>query len=172
MARTQRKTIIRLPEALLVREEEFFPGNFDRDAVVATFALRAVARRLNDITNASLAPLGINAAKYNYLVVLYFAPNGRLTLSELSELIHTSNATVTFLVAGLEKSGLLKRTVDESDRRSYIVSLTPRGKRVVEAAVPLRHRDTQTAMRNLSRKERTDLGRLLLKLGAGLDSPA
>jgi DNA-binding MarR family transcriptional regulator len=168
--RTQRSTIIRLPDTLLDREEQCFPKAFDRDAVVASFALRAVARRLNDISDASLAHLGINAAKHSYLVVLYFTSGGALSLSELSTLVSTSNATVTVVIGALERAGLVKRTVDPADRRSSIIKLTAKGRRVVESAVPLRHRDTQMAMRGLSRADRVNLGQLLLKIGANLST--
>ncbi len=50
---------------MLEQHGERFPDTFERNAVIA---MRALAQRVNDCTNDMLAGLGLNAAKYNYLV--------------------------------------------------------------------------------------------------------
>jgi DNA-binding MarR family transcriptional regulator len=167
--RTQRKTIVRLPEAMLEAHRERFPDTFERNAVIAMFALRALAQRVNDRTNETLAALELNAAKYNYLVVIYMTPGQTLTLNEISALIHTSNATVTSMVAALERDGLLRRSAHPTDRRSVVVRLTAKGRHRVEAAVPLHHRNIEAGMSELTLDERAQLATLLLKLAAGFD---
>ena len=167
--RTQRKPIVRLPDAMLEVHRQRFPDTFERNAVIATFALRALARRVNDCTNDTLAALGLNAAKYNYLVVLYLSPGRTLTLNEISDLIHTSNATVTSMVAALERDGLLRRSAHPSDGRSSVVRLTAKGRKCIQAAVPLHHRNIEDAMSELTLDERAQLAALLLKLAAGFD---
>jgi DNA-binding MarR family transcriptional regulator len=168
-SRTQRKPIVRLPDDMLTLHEEQFPGTFERHTTIAMFALRALAQRVNDCTNDTLAPLGLNAAKYNYLVVLYMTPKGMLTLNEISDLIHTSNATVTSMVKTLENDGLVRRSAHPTDRRSVVVRLTAKGRKRVEAAIPLHHRNIDDAMSELAIAERAQLGALLLKLAAGFD---
>lgn len=167
--RTQRKTIVRLPDAMLEQHRERFPDTFERNAVIAMFALRALARRVNDCTNDMLAGLGLNAAKYNYLVVIYMTPAQMLTLNEISALIHTSNATVTSMVAALQRDGLLRRAPHPTDGRSIVVRLTAKGRRCIEAAVPLHHRNIEAGMGELTLEERAQLAVLLLKLAAGFD---
>jgi DNA-binding MarR family transcriptional regulator len=168
--RSQRKAIVRLPPELLVRQQERFPDHCEPNTVVALFALRALAQRINDRTNAALAPLGLNAAKYNHLVVLYMTPSQMLTLSEISDLIHTTNASVSATIDGLERDGLVRRTPNPNDRRSMVVRLTPRGRKRVEEAVPVRYDDTEVGMGVLSLDERAQLASLLLRISAGFDS--
>lgn len=167
--RTQRKSIVQLPEALLAKHERSFPDAFERHGLIAMFALRALAQRANDCTNETLAPLGLNAAKYNYLVVLYLSDTPALTLNELSEHIHTSNATVTSMVKTLEADGFLRRAAHPTDGRSVLVRLTAKGRKIVEAAVPLHRNDMETGLGELSIPEREQLASLLLKLGSGFD---
>jgi len=167
--RTQRKNIVRLPDAMLDSHEARFPETFERNSVIAMFALRALAQRVNDCTNDTLATLGLNAAKYNYLVVIYMAPEQMLTLNEISGLIHTSNATVTAMVSALERDGLLRRSAHPNDGRSVIVRLTAKGRKRIEAAVPLHHRNIEDGMNELTLAERAQLAKLLLKLAAGFD---
>ena len=167
--RSQRKRIVQLPDAMLDAHRERFPGTYERSSIVAMFALRTLAQRANDSTNATLAAINLNAAKYNYLIVLYLSPGQALTLNELSALIHTSNATVTSMVGILERERLVRRTPHATDKRSVVVRLTARGRRAVEAAVPLHHKNMEIGLSTLTLAERAQLARLLLKLSAGFD---
>jgi DNA-binding MarR family transcriptional regulator len=166
--RSQRKSIARLPEELLVRQRESFPGS-DPNITAALFALRALAQRVNDRTNAVLAPLGLNSAKYNHLVVLYMTPSQMLTPSQISELIHTTNASVSAIIDSLESDGLVKRTQNPDDRRSMVVRLTAKGRRRTEEAFPLRYRDAEKGMAALDGPERAQLVSLLLRVSAAFD---
>jgi DNA-binding MarR family transcriptional regulator len=53
----------------------------------------------------------------------------KLTMGELSRLMMVSGGNVTGLVRQLEEEGLVKRVPMATDRRSYQVGLTARGKR-------------------------------------------
>jgi DNA-binding MarR family transcriptional regulator len=52
-------------------------------------------------------------------------------LTELAARVGTSKQAVGELVAELEAMGMLRRTVDPSDARARLVSVTPRGKRAL-----------------------------------------
>jgi MarR family transcriptional repressor of emrRAB len=166
--RTQRKRIVKMPDWMLESTASQFPG-FEPNATAAMFALRSIARRFSDCTDELLAGLGLNAAKYNYLTVLYMAPENQLTLNELSTLIHTSNATVTSMVAALERDKLLRRIAPKDDRRSVAVRLTARGRKLVEEAMPLRIAMVGEVFQYLSTADRAQLVESLLKIGEGLD---
>ena len=53
----------------------------------------------------------------------------KLTMGELSQLMMVSGGNVTGLVRQLKEEGQVSRVPQETDRRSYQVGLTPRGKR-------------------------------------------
>jgi DNA-binding MarR family transcriptional regulator len=167
--RSQRKPIAHIPAAHFEEFHRRFPDDYDRDTLVAMFTLRALAQRLNDRTNEWLAPYDLNAAKYNYLIVLYLNAGEPLTPSAISALIHTSNATVTSMIASLERDGLVRRRPHPQDGRSTLVALTPKGRRHIEAAVPIQRRNVDAGMRRLTAAERAQLATLLLKLSGGFD---
>lgn len=168
-ARTQRKQLLRLPDEMLNTTAERYPETFERFSILALFAVRSLAQRITDYTNETLAPLGLNAAQFNYLMVLSTNPHDGMTLSDLSRYIHTSNATVTSMVGVLERDGLVKRRANVADGRSVVVSLTAKGRRLMDRAVPLHHGHWANALRDLSIDERAQLADLLLRAGAGFD---
>lgn len=53
--------------------------------------------------------------------------SGPLRMKELAEKVGVTTGTLTVTVDRLEKAGLLQRTPHATDRRSYLVALTPKG---------------------------------------------
>jgi DNA-binding MarR family transcriptional regulator len=92
-----------------------------------------------------------------------------MTLSELSRYIHTSNATVTSMVAALERDGLVQRRAHEVDGRSTVVSLTEAGRALMREAIPVHHGHWAAALADLSIAEREQLGDLIIRAGTGFD---
>jgi DNA-binding MarR family transcriptional regulator len=168
-ARTQRKPLLRLPDEMLAKQAALFPETFERHSIVALFALRTLAQRITDYTNEALAPFGLNAAKFNYLMVLFVNPSGEMTLSELGRFIHTSNATVTSMVGALERDGLVLRQAHAIDGRSTVVRLTDEGVRVMHQAIPVHHGHWAAALEDLSIAEREQLADLVIRAGTGFD---
>jgi DNA-binding MarR family transcriptional regulator len=153
---------------MLATTEARFPG-FERHSIVALFALRALAQRIADYTSEALAPLGLNAAKFNYLMVLYCNPNVEMTLTEISRYIHTSNATVTSMIASLERDGLVTRRAHDLDGRSSVVRLTDAGTELIRRAAPIHHGHWDAALADLSLAEREQLADLIIRAGTGFD---
>lgn len=149
--------------------EQIFPGLVEPTGMRALFALRAVARGVNDAASQWLEPLGLTPAKYNYLVALYVAKGHSLMLNQIGRSIHTSNASVTGMIASLEGDGLVSRSENPNDRRSMVVKLTRRGTRLLERSFPLHHRNMERVLQDVSIADRATLLRILLEIGVGLD---
>lgn len=71
---------------------------------------------------------GSSLPRFDLLSQLYRAPAG-LRMGELSDRTLTTGGNVTWLVAALERDGLVARRVDEADRRATVVRLTAAGRR-------------------------------------------
>lgn len=154
-----------VPDHILEIYVKEHPAIFDPDSHRVLFALRAIAQHVNDCANEWLAPLDLTVGKYNYLVALGSVRDQRLTLNQIAELIHTKSATVTQMIAALEKDGLVERNGNPADRRSTIASLTSRGKALLRKAMVTHHLRIEDSMKRFSQSERRMLFSLLLKLG-------
>jgi DNA-binding MarR family transcriptional regulator len=64
-----------------------------------------------------------------------------LTFRELARHLLVSAGNLTVIVRRLEREGLVRREVVESDRRSYRIVLTPGGRRFIRALIPRHRRD-------------------------------
>ena len=71
---------------------------------------------------------GSSLPRFDLLAQLERAEDG-LRMGELSERILTTNGNVTWLVAALEREGLVRRRTAAHDRRAVVVRLTAAGRR-------------------------------------------
>jgi DNA-binding MarR family transcriptional regulator len=82
-----------------------------------------------------LKPLGLTPSYVYVLGVLrdkeYASP------SEISHLLELERPTVTTLLSRMERSGLVNRVLNPSNRRETLVSLTDAGKEACDKAYPL-----------------------------------
>ena len=164
-----RERVIALTDSMMDPMEERFPDSFNRQSTRIFFALRAIAQQINDEASVWLAPFGLNASTYNYLVNLFAAPNHTMTQNEIRLFMHTSHATVAQMVRSMERDGWVKRIKNPSDARSMMVKITAKGMRVVKAAAPLHHAELEDRMKFLTRSDRGTLTSLLLLVNRGFE---
>ena len=112
-----------------------------------------------------LAPLGLTLGR---LCVLYALQRiGRPALpSELGDDLAVTRANISGLLAGLEKSGMIRREIDTADRRRILVHLTPRGAEALRKAWPLYEEAIDGRFKTLSDDEKKTLRSILHKLSA------
>ena len=91
---------------------------------------RAVRRRLRE-------EFAVTLPRFDLMAALDRTPAG-LTMGELSARLKVSNGNVTGVVERLVGEGLVERTAQPTDRRSYKVALTTAG-RAAFAAMAERH---------------------------------
>ena len=77
---------------------------------------------------------GLTTAQFGVLEALY--NKGDLKICELIEKMLTTSGNITVVIKNLEKDGLIKRKEDPEDKRSCIISLTEKGKKVIEDILP------------------------------------
>ena len=90
--------------------------------------LLSISRQIeNELRRRLRAKFKTTLPRFDYLAQLERRPNG-LRMNQLSRFLMVSGGNVTGLTDQLLGEGLISRTDDVNDRRSYIVSLTPRGR--------------------------------------------
>ncbi len=85
--------------------------------------------------------------------------------SELADHLGVTSATMTGLLDGLERDGLIARVDHPEDRRRMKVLLTTAGKRCLDQILPDHFRRIAALMGNFSAGERRQLNQLLRKVG-------
>ncbi|HNT38476.1 MAG TPA: MarR family transcriptional regulator [Rubrivivax sp.] len=75
---------------------------------------------------------GISLGRFDYLAQLHRHKAG-LRMRDLSRCLMVTGGNVTALTDELERDGLVARASSPTDRRSWIVRLTPEGRRSFEA---------------------------------------
>ena len=105
---------------------------------------------------------GLNAASFDVLATLRRSgPPFALSPGDLIASTMVTSGTMTNRIDQLEKAGLVERKQSEEDRRSFVVSLTDEGYRVIDAAVTA-HVETQGRLvSGLSKRDRRQLDSLL-----------
>ncbi|MFD1935310.1 MULTISPECIES: MarR family winged helix-turn-helix transcriptional regulator [Nonomuraea] len=79
---------------------------------------------------------GLRPGEFDVLAALRRSgPPYTLIPSELSEVLMMSRAGMTNRVDRLEAAGLVERSLDPADRRSFRVSLTEQGREVIDATL-------------------------------------
>jgi len=74
----------------------------------------------------------ISLARFDYMAQLYRYQDG-LKMRVLSRYLMVTGGNVTGLTDELEREGVVQRSASPEDRRAWIVSLTPKGRRSFEA---------------------------------------
>ena len=105
---------------------------------------------------------GLNAASFDVLATLRRSgPPFALSPGDLIASTMVTSGTMTNRIDQLEKAGLVERKQSDEDRRSFLISLTDKGFRVIDAAVEA-HVETQSKLvSGLSKKDREQLDSLL-----------
>jgi DNA-binding MarR family transcriptional regulator len=100
---------------------------------------------------------GLSAPRLSALSVVVFG--GPLTLGELARAEQVKPPTMTRIVTGLEKEGLVKRKGDPHDRRLTHIEATSKGQKVLAAGRARRVNKLATAVSHMEKKELAELRR-------------
>ncbi len=108
----------------------------DAAAVIAVNRLLRAADHLEPELEETLAEHRLSRPSFEVLAALHAAPEQRLTQRELMAAVRRTSGTMSIRMARLARARLVNREPDPDDRRGVIVSLTERGRRVLEGALP------------------------------------
>ncbi|HJP65210.1 MAG TPA: MarR family transcriptional regulator [Actinomycetota bacterium] len=133
----------------------------DLDASRAVVALAradgVITRRMDE----ALAGTGVSGPKFNVLMELAAAPEGRLPLSEVARRLLKSPPNMTTLIDRLEADGWVRRVRPPGDRRVVMAEITPDGWKALRRACPRVFATEKDLLSCLTATRRRDLAGLL-----------
>jgi DNA-binding MarR family transcriptional regulator len=113
------------------------PFSFDDYDNVIGFVVSQAGYRLSQALLRAIESLGSDIRPREFAVLNRVHERGELTQIQLAELTYKDKPAITRMLDRLIERRLVRKVVSESDRRAMVVSLTPEGKALRNAIVPL-----------------------------------
>ena len=99
-------------------------------------SLDRVSRVLNHLTQVFLTQRGLSMPRYR--ILRYLQSRSEVNMSEMQDSLLVSGPTLTELVDGLVRSGLVLRMRDQGDRRMVYLRLTDEGRETYREVLAFR----------------------------------
>lgn len=77
--------------------------------------------------------------------------------SDLAEALNVSRPNITNLVNSLSEKGMMDQITDRTDRRKKFLTLTDKGRKVLETIEPYRHRANERLLTQLSAEQKEQM---------------
>ncbi len=98
------------------------------------------------------------------LALIYIDKYPALNQMALAEFLFKDTASLTRMIKTMVKNGFIKRDINPEDLRRYKLSLTTKGKKVVEALPEVITFNRRTALEGISQDDQNTLRRILQKI--------
>jgi DNA-binding MarR family transcriptional regulator len=129
------------------------------------FRVKRLARAFERATARNFVKHGLEPPEFDVLATLRRAGAPyRMSAGARGRALMITSGSVTNRVDGLEDRGLIRRTDDPDDRRGVLVELTPKGLRMVDAALEHHVATERGLLDGLTAAQRTQLADLLRRL--------
>ncbi|MEV6411107.1 MarR family transcriptional regulator [Kribbella sp. NPDC051718] len=104
------------------------------EGMCVTFLVRHAWLSMRSAVAVALAEHDLSVQQYGTLLVLRELPGQ--TIAEVGRKVGTARQSANELITGMERSGLLERRPNPSDRRTHQIYLTPTGHSRLAEATP------------------------------------
>jgi DNA-binding MarR family transcriptional regulator len=132
-----------------------------------------LAQHLEASVESALAKHNLTLGQFDILATLRRkGSRGGLTPSQLLESVLLSSGGMTARLDKLEAAGLIHRMPDADDRRMVVIELTPKGKRVIDAATATRFAEARSSLPPLEPNEMRTLAGLLRRWLSSVNKPS
>jgi len=136
-------------------------------ALEAVFALRATAQQADNTITEWMAGTAGSPARYQILMMLWGAEGRGVPQKEIVAALGVTRATVSGLMAALERDGLVRSAPDHDDRRNLLASLTSKGEAIIGKATKANTVRLRAAFASMSLEELAAFTALLLRVRQG-----
>src|SRR5262245_3416172 len=136
--------------------------DLDPSALELVGRVIVLAQHLERSVGAALSEHGLSLGQFDILATLRRAePGPGLTPTHLMRSVMLSSGGMTSRLDRLEEAGWVRRGADPDDRRGVVVSLTAKGRAVIDAATAARFAEAERSQPPLNGSERKALADLL-----------
>jgi DNA-binding MarR family transcriptional regulator len=136
------------------------------DLGIVELELLKLVRHLETFGRKSSVYQGVDRA--GYIALRTLDGLGPSCTNRLAQELHLDSSTVTRQVGVLESGGLVTRHVDPHDGRSWLIDLTPRGRKAMRTVERGRQHAIDSMLQGWPAEEVHDLARMMTKLNLAL----
>src|SRR3954447_12637478 len=152
-----------LPRYEVLREAAERYPELDPSSCYAFLHLLRTGDELLTLDAEFLGQLGTRQGRFNLMMIVAHCAHKLPAAADLADCTGVSRATVTGLLDGLEREGLIERHSDPTDRRMVRIKLTRSGEALLERVRPAYFRWLTRILEPLNESERQQLVHLLQK---------
>lgn len=153
-----------LPNAKILKKFAERYEDVDSSSVTHFLNILRIGTELAESLDRFLATHGLLQGRWWVLILLMREDDLTSTPSELAEKAGVSRATMSGLISGLLRDGLVARQEDNKDRRSYSIRLTATGQDKLDDVMPDYYPRVKKMMNAIPVQQREELLRQLLLL--------
>ena len=132
------------------------------------FLIHDVSRLRRTVMDRKMKPMGITRSQWWVLTNLSRHEGDALTQVELARLLDVGKVTVGGLIDRLEENGLVERTPDPNDRRVRRITVSPKGRKLVDEMQAVALELNNQSMVGVSEQEKKVLVDILSKMKENL----
>ncbi|HZO63199.1 MAG TPA: MarR family transcriptional regulator [Gaiellaceae bacterium] len=149
------------------------PENIDLVVEGIVDRINGINWRIRRMLDETLEQYGLTSGDWKVLSALRWAGKPyRRSAGELARIADLSSGAMTNRLDQLEEAGLVERSREPSDRRTVLVRLTPKGRRLHHAAIGVQAEKEALLGQALSEKEKRQLESLLRRVMLSLEQRA
>lgn len=130
------------------------------------FLLWDATRAMTRMSNEFLTVHGVTTSVFPFLRALW--EKDGVTQRHIAKRIGVSGATTVVALRQLEQAGYIKRTVDESDARKILVSLTKEGRKLYGIVIPDIETVMNACLNDFTEQEKLQLRQLLRRFRSNI----
>ena len=136
-----------------------------REHKINGLVVMALSKAFKGIHNESLDLFRENNITFSQFAVLEaLYTKGFLTIQEIIDVVLTTSGNMTVVIKNLEKNGLVVKETNPKDKRSYVISLTPKGRELIKSIFPEHMKILTKRLDVLTKEEKDTLLATLKKL--------
>ena len=98
------------------------------------------------------------------MLLIQIERNPEISQIELAELLFKDVASITRMTELLGKENFIEREENKNDHRKKDVRITPKGKKILDLAIPVIAQNREIAQKDMTEKEKHTLFNLLNKI--------
>lgn len=144
-------------------------GNLDILSVMLYLEINKSYKIMRNKYDSFIEKYELTEAKFSILMLLSYEKNLTLSPSELSKKIGNKKSTITGIVKGLERQGLIERINLPNDKRTNYVQMTELGYSKLKQFLPNNYNFVSNMFNDFDEHEKEIFYRLMNKLRSNME---